>query len=239
MSALIVNMMSHQLINQTSGRTEWYTPPEIIEAARRVMGGIDLDPASSAAANVFVKATTIYTRPRYTSLPSSPGYDTEVRAYEDWGGLSNAWFGNVWMNHPFGNPQQPCEPGCKKKTCLKRDWHTHEALPGNADWIDKVVAEYRSGRVNQACVLTYAATSAAWFRPLLDCPICFFYGRTQYIDPATGKPSRGVTKGSCLTYLGPNLEAFAREFGNLGAVKVSLWPSMFPEPDFELIDWVG
>ena len=47
---------AHQLVNQDSGDTEYYTPGFIVEAARRVMGGIDLDPFSSAAANVLVQA---------------------------------------------------------------------------------------------------------------------------------------------------------------------------------------
>ena len=42
------------LINQTSGKVEYYTPADIVEAARRVMGSIDLDPASSPAANETV-----------------------------------------------------------------------------------------------------------------------------------------------------------------------------------------
>ena len=47
---------SHQQINQTSGDVEYYTPPAIIEAARLVMGTIDLDPASSETANERVRA---------------------------------------------------------------------------------------------------------------------------------------------------------------------------------------
>lgn len=78
---------NHQLINQTSGKVEYYTPVEIVEAARRVMGGIDLDPASSIAANLTVKALHIFT------------------VADD--GLSQEWHGRIWMNHPFGLVQNP------------------------------------------------------------------------------------------------------------------------------------
>lgn len=71
-----------ELINQTSGKFEYYTPKRIIEAARLAMGSIDLDPASSKAANEFVNAESFFT------------------LNED--GLSQKWKGNVWLNHPFG-----------------------------------------------------------------------------------------------------------------------------------------
>ncbi len=74
-------MENHQLINQTSGDVEYFTPPIIIEAARATLGCIDLDPASSEAANQIVKAKQFHT------------------AITD--GLAHKWYGHIWMNHPF------------------------------------------------------------------------------------------------------------------------------------------
>jgi len=65
-----------------SGETEWYTPPEYIEQVRKVLGTIDLDPATSEVAQKIVKAKIHYT--------------------EEDDGLSQPWQGKVFLNPPYG-----------------------------------------------------------------------------------------------------------------------------------------
>lgn len=71
----------HVTIN--SHDDEWYTPAVYIEAAREVMGSIDLDPASNDFANETVKASVYYDEAR--------------------NGLEQEWWGNIWLNPPYSS----------------------------------------------------------------------------------------------------------------------------------------
>lgn len=64
-----------------TGENEWYTPPKYVEAAREVLGEIDLDPASHAIAQAWIGARAFFT------------------AADD--GLSREWRGRVWLNPPY------------------------------------------------------------------------------------------------------------------------------------------
>jgi phage N-6-adenine-methyltransferase len=61
-----------------TGDNEWYTPARYIELARKVLGSIDVDPASNDYAQATVRATTFYTA--------------------ETNGLDKEWFGKVWCN---------------------------------------------------------------------------------------------------------------------------------------------
>jgi hypothetical protein len=217
-------MTAHKLINQSSGNTEWYTPLEIVAAARRAMGGIDLDPASSQRANdCIVKATRFYEAPGYSQY-IDPAIDTRlpVRHYHGQGGLDREWHGRIWLNHPFGNGESACKPGCKKKVCPKRGYHLGTDLPGSAYWIRELLHEVMMGNVTEAYTICFAATSENWFKPLKIFPMCLIDGRVNYLDPETLQPVRGVTKGSVVFYLGTNLNAFYDNFKQFGAIYVPM-----------------
>lgn len=68
-------------VAQSTGEFEWYSPIEIIEAARRVCGDFDLDPASCDMAQENVRAKAYFT--------------------ENDNGLDLDWYGRIWMNPPY------------------------------------------------------------------------------------------------------------------------------------------
>ena len=68
-------------VSHNSVENEWYTPSKYIEAARTVMGSIDLDPASCELAQETVQAGQYFTI--------------------DDNGLTKEWRGNVWLNPPY------------------------------------------------------------------------------------------------------------------------------------------
>lgn len=64
---------------------DWYSPAWLVEAARQVLGGIELDPASCDAAQKVVQAGAYFTKA------------------DD--GLAISWFAEtVWLNPPYSQP---------------------------------------------------------------------------------------------------------------------------------------
>jgi phage N-6-adenine-methyltransferase len=70
-----------------TGDNEWYTPADVIEDVRRVLGSIELDPASSHAAQEVVGAEHFFTA-------------------ED-NALIRDWFGKVFLNPPYSRDLMP------------------------------------------------------------------------------------------------------------------------------------
>ena len=73
------------IANKHTGEQENYTPEEVIDSVRKVLGTIDLDPASSVFAQKVVKAKKYFT--------------------VDDNGLDKPWHGNVFLNPPYQMPE--------------------------------------------------------------------------------------------------------------------------------------
>jgi phage N-6-adenine-methyltransferase len=72
-------------VASSASTDEQYTPRWVIDSARQVLGGIDLDPASSEAAQTVVRARHFYTQAD--------------------NGLVRPWAGRVWCNPPYSSPE--------------------------------------------------------------------------------------------------------------------------------------
>ncbi len=167
----LAGLLSFKANYHTSDKSyEWYTPAEIIQTARRVMRGIDLDPASTEEANRVIGAQTIYT--------------------EESGGLSQNWFGCIWLNPPYNMPEVE-------------------------DFTTKAHESYQAGKIKEALILVNNSTDAEWFHRLLEnYPVCFTRGRVKYWGPDASQ----ARQGQAIFYLGKNAGKFKREFSHFGTV---------------------
>jgi len=127
--------MSDMSVHFSSASEHWLTPIEILEAAQKVFGGtIDLDPCADLEKMDNVPATT-----KWTVLDDC---------------LTKTWFGNVWMNPPYGRVI--------------------------SKFIKKAVYESYMYENCNTLALIPSRTDTAWFQPLFDFPICFVRGRLKF-----------------------------------------------------------
>lgn len=133
------------LFSSSSG--EYGTPPDLFDALDQRFRFV-LDPAATIK---NAKCATFFTK-------------------ED-DGLKQDWsrFESVFLNPPYGEPEQPCRPNCRKKRCVKRGYHVTEYQPGIIDWMRKAWQEsvkWRTEAGAKKCVvvcLVPARTDTAWW----------------------------------------------------------------------------
>lgn len=167
--------MTHILQHDNSAQSqEWYTPQYIIDAVRDTLFTIDLDPASCEFANEVVMASKYFTR-----------YDNA---------LGNSWYGNVWMNPPYG----------KTKGRSNQDV-----------WFTKLEQEYLAGNIEQALSLYNVSVGSKWFSRVLRYPTCFLDKRIAFYD-SSGEVQKAPRYGNCVVHMGQGVRRFVNSFNSLG-----------------------
>ena len=110
-------------------------------------------------------------------------------------GLEREWQGRVWLNPPY-------------------------AQPLIMDFVSKMVAERKAGRVTGAVMLTNNSADTAWFHEAAQTAdaFCLTRGRIKFYKP--GGETSAPTQGQTFFYFGDNVEAFTRRFKEIGFVVV-------------------
>jgi ParB family chromosome partitioning protein len=109
-------------------------------------------------------------------------------------GLKHEWHGRIWLNPPYS-----------RKPIVR--------------FVDKLIAEYESGRASAAVMLTNAATDTEWFRKAArySSAICFTRRVEWYnAEGETADP----TQGQAAFYFGDAPEWFDKVFSGFGFVMV-------------------
>lgn len=148
---------------RSSASNEHFSPPEIIEAARAALGGIDLDPASCAEANEMVRATAYYDRERNGPPRDWRFWTNAANEKNPKGPLPPRTF----LNPPGGvcdRNWQPVlrspkgEPPCTETgICGLAPGHTHPD-PGSSQkrWWFRLVDGYLAGEVHSAIFVCFS-----------------------------------------------------------------------------------
>ena len=162
-----------------------YTPPRIVEAARRTLGVIDLDPASSLYAQSTVQAG------QWCGLD----HPDELRR----NGLAVTWYGRVWCNPPFSKDADNPDGFLLAFT-------------------EKLIAAYRRGDVQAACILTRCDSSAAYSQLLrrVASASCWPAQRLNFIRPTHLDRKGSPNFTTIVWYLGKHTDRFYHAFKAIG-----------------------
>lgn len=206
----------------------FHSPSYIVEAAREVLGRIDLDPASCERANAVIKASTFF--------------DVAQNGYQREWGYPYAP-STTFLNPPGGRCDKFGRPivGLGANACTHTGacglpvGHVHEGGQSSQKaWWFKLTREYVAGNVSAAIFVCFSVellqttqtkTPAGLPTPLRF-PICYPSKRVAYID-ADGNVAGSPPHSSCIVYLppmGPGWEdavvRFEAIFSPLGEVVV-------------------
>lgn len=176
-------------VSRATGNPEWNTPPRILAAARQVLGAIDLDPASTAAANERVGAVRFLTAEDDALDPAT-----------------------LWM--PEG-PEGVHPDGCGGKVWLNPPYDAGLC----AGFADRLLAEMEADHVDEALWLSNNATETKWAQGLLRVAdaLCFPAGRVRFLD-SLGDEKLSPLQGQMVLYFGANVAEFTAAFSSIGVV---------------------
>jgi hypothetical protein len=159
---------------------ELITNRDLVNAANAVMGGIDLDVASSAIANEYVGAQEYYS-------PSQDGLNAQP------------WFGKVYLFPPSG-----CYFWDQKNQRWKMTRASSMTLTSShAVWFRRLYREWIAGEVEQGIYFTNCPDMIRYEQKIFDFPVCILRTAPILMRNIKGEVKPHKTCTSFIVYLPP------------------------------------
>lgn len=159
---------------------ELITNKDLVAAAHGLLGGIELDVASSKVANTFVQAEKFYT-------PSDDGLNAQE------------WYGKVYLFPPSGAYFWD-----KKSDKWKMTRSSSPSLvSSHAIWFRKLFKFWYSRQVSEALYFSNCPDMIRYEQQIFDFPVCILRTAPNLIKNTSQGISRHKTCTSLLVYLPP------------------------------------
>ncbi len=192
---------------------EHATPTDIVEAARAVLGRIDVDPATTEEINRRnVRALKFYTA-------EDPG-------------LSQNWPGSVFLNPPGGCPVLATDFAASGRHMLRAgcgNSATNKTPACSCHMVRKfwehLIAQHLAGITHAAIWVGFSLEQLQVLQRCemdpRDFPVCIPRKRVAYLAPGDEfKAQKSPPHSSYITYLGPSRQKFAEVFSQFGKVRL-------------------
>lgn len=159
---------------------ELITNKDLVTAAHALMGGIDLDVASSTLANTYVEAKHFYTP-----------LDDALNA--------QSWYGNVYLFPPSG-----CYFWEEKNQRWKMTRASSNTLTSShAVWFRRLYREWMAGEVKQGLYFTNCPDMIRYEQKLFDFPVCILKTAPILMRRIGNEVKKHKTATSFLVYFPP------------------------------------
>lgn len=208
-------------VRHSSATNEHYTPAHVVELARQVLGGIDLDPFSSDEASELIRAEESWTLPS-ARLGGCNGFTNPYGLHVGSFKVSAAVGITVFMNPPGGSCDDAGFPIVDAKAGVAKCEHSGSCgLPAPHEHVgrhsaqkrawQKLVAEREAGRVSAAVFVCFSlellqTSQVDAVGPLpTDFVVCYPRTRLRYVQPG-GEVGKSPPHASCIVYLPPRAE---------------------------------
>lgn len=172
---------------------EWYTPSKIVEAARRVLGTIDLDPASCPKANETIRATHFYSR-QVDGLAEPHVWTGRVSINPPYGGLAQRFVEKLFRELDAGRTIEAI--ALFNANSMSSQWFDTVYTRADSLMVTRGRLEFQPGDPTQAFSSPTTGSVIAYFGPRTDRFADEFRVHGNILIPERARPRLALVRGS-------------------------------------------